>query len=238
MSGNPALTALYCEDNELSALDLSGNPMLTTLWCWGNPLHSMDLSGNMALTAVRCDTCGLEQLVLPGNGMLRTLDCTFNCLRTLDLRGQDVLSLSVRMQHGGSVHLRQMDGLYYADLSELVGEENLSRVRSVYRQNDETRTVDYDPVGGLACFGTEEPQGFVYYYDTGNASASIEDGLRTEMPVRVTVAGVDVISLAPEATPEPTPEATPEPTPEATPESTPEPTEEEAPPEEESVDAE
>ena len=49
-----ALTKLYCQNNKLTALDVSKNTALTVLDCSGNKLTALNMSKNTALTALRC----------------------------------------------------------------------------------------------------------------------------------------------------------------------------------------
>ena len=48
------MTSLSCDDNKLTALDISKNTALTRLSCSGNSLTSLDLSKNMALNKLLC----------------------------------------------------------------------------------------------------------------------------------------------------------------------------------------
>ena len=48
------MTSLSCDDNKLTALDISKNTALTRLSCSGNSLTSLDLSKNMALEKLLC----------------------------------------------------------------------------------------------------------------------------------------------------------------------------------------
>ena len=41
-----ALTQLYCQSNQLTALDVSNNTALTTLSCYGNSLQTITISGS------------------------------------------------------------------------------------------------------------------------------------------------------------------------------------------------
>ena len=48
------VTALYCDGNKLTTLDVSKNTALTSLSCSGNQLTSLDVSKNTALTGLDC----------------------------------------------------------------------------------------------------------------------------------------------------------------------------------------
>ena len=78
VSKNTALTKLDCSNNQLTALDLSHNTALEMLWCNVNQLTSLDLSPNTALTFLCCDYNQLTALDLSHNTALTELYCTYN----------------------------------------------------------------------------------------------------------------------------------------------------------------
>ena len=78
VSKNTALTKLDCGRNQLTALDLSHNTALKMLWCNVNQLTSLDLSHNTALTFLCCDYNQLTALDLSHNTALTELYCTYN----------------------------------------------------------------------------------------------------------------------------------------------------------------
>ena len=78
VSKNTALTELDCGRNQLTALDLSHNTALEMLWCNVNQLTSLDLSPNTALTFLCCDYNQLTVLDLSHNTALTELYCTYN----------------------------------------------------------------------------------------------------------------------------------------------------------------
>ena len=80
-----ALEKLFCEDNALTALDLSKNTRLQELKCCRNALTSLDLSKNTALEYVDCYDNQLTSLVLGKNTKLIWVDCSGNKLSSLDL---------------------------------------------------------------------------------------------------------------------------------------------------------
>ena len=48
------LTELWCEDNQLTSLDVSRNTSLKVLWCGNNQLATLDVSKNMSLDQLAC----------------------------------------------------------------------------------------------------------------------------------------------------------------------------------------
>jgi uncharacterized repeat protein (TIGR02543 family) len=80
-----ALTVLYCNDNQLTALDVSKNTALGTLYCSNNKLTTLDVSKNTALKVLYCNDNQLTALDVSKNTALGTLYCNYNKLTTLDV---------------------------------------------------------------------------------------------------------------------------------------------------------
>ena len=80
-----ALETLYCQDNQLTALDVSKNTALKTLNCSYNQLTSLDLSKNTALKTLNCSYNQLTSLDLSKNTALVLLWCFDNQLTSLDV---------------------------------------------------------------------------------------------------------------------------------------------------------
>ena len=80
-----ALTALWCYDNQLTALDVSGNPRLELLSCYGNQLTALDLSSNTVLAKLWCFNNKLTTLNISSNSKLELLSCYDNQISELDV---------------------------------------------------------------------------------------------------------------------------------------------------------
>lgn len=81
-----ALESLFCNNNNLSVLDVSHNTALTFLACYNNNLSSLDLSTNTALTFLSCTNNDLSSLnVRNGNNSNITPSINFNALNNPDL---------------------------------------------------------------------------------------------------------------------------------------------------------
>ena len=87
------LQRLYCEDNSLTALDVSKNTALTELYCDWNNLTSLDVSKNTALRELVCYTNGLTSLNVSKNTALECLDCSWNNLTSLNVSKNTALEL-------------------------------------------------------------------------------------------------------------------------------------------------
>ena len=85
ISQNIALTNLNCDENQLASLDVSQNTALIELNCRYNPLTSLDVSQNSALTYLNCTENQLTSLDVTQNTALLTLYCNHNYLTSLDV---------------------------------------------------------------------------------------------------------------------------------------------------------
>lgn len=85
ISQNVNLQVLICADNQLSNLDVTQNINLKSLLCWDNPLGSIDVSQNLNLEGLLCTNTQLSDLDVSQNINLIGLDCSDNQLSTLDL---------------------------------------------------------------------------------------------------------------------------------------------------------
>lgn len=85
VSKNTKLKRLYCSDNRLGALDVRANTALTELYCGNNQLAALDVSKNTRLQVLRCAGNQLTTLDLKNNKTLQALDCSGNRLTSLDL---------------------------------------------------------------------------------------------------------------------------------------------------------
>ena len=81
-----ALTMLFCNNNNLSALDVSNNLALTNLICYANNLTTLDVSYNTALVGFSCADNSLTSLnVKNGNNVNMTPSINFNAINNPDL---------------------------------------------------------------------------------------------------------------------------------------------------------
>lgn len=92
LSSNTALTQLYCKQNQLSSLDLSNNTALTHLYCQSNQISSLDLSNNTSLYLVDCGANDITSINL-NNTNLTELNITSNQVSSIDLSGQTNLEI-------------------------------------------------------------------------------------------------------------------------------------------------
>jgi hypothetical protein len=86
VSKNVKLTALRCNHNQLTSLDVSKLTALTDLRCYQNSIDMLDLSANTELTSLMAWSNGMTNLGISANVKLSRLEAAFNDFETLDLR--------------------------------------------------------------------------------------------------------------------------------------------------------
>ena len=91
VGGSPLLRMFACSDNNISVLDVSRNTALTELWCSNNRLTALDVSRNTALTELNCHENNIPALDVSGCANLTALSATRNPLSSLNLRGNPML---------------------------------------------------------------------------------------------------------------------------------------------------
>ena len=81
----PNLQYLYCDENNLTSLNVSKNKKLEELYCDENNLNSLDVSQNTALEDLICSQNNLTSLDVGNNAALINLVCWKNQLTSLDV---------------------------------------------------------------------------------------------------------------------------------------------------------
>lgn len=113
LSNNTALTSLECEFNLLISINISNNTALTNLHCSDNLLTSIDLSTNIALKELYCFENQLTSLDLSNNIALDSLRCSLNQLTLLDLTYNiNLKSLSCNQNQLNNLNISNCTGLY------------------------------------------------------------------------------------------------------------------------------
>ncbi|MBI1387563.1 MAG: HYR domain-containing protein [bacterium] len=87
LSLNAGLNTLHCENNQLTSLTLGVKPALQYLFCQANSLSTLDLSGAPNLSTVHCYSNNLTSLDVSNKTSLAYLFCQNNQLSTLNLTG-------------------------------------------------------------------------------------------------------------------------------------------------------
>ncbi len=85
------VTELYCNNNRLTALNVSKNTLLKSLYCSDNQLKAFDVSKNTALEEMECNGNQITGLNVSKNTALWLLGCGGNPIKTLDVSKNTVL---------------------------------------------------------------------------------------------------------------------------------------------------
>ena len=85
LSNNPELELLQCKNNKLTNLNMNGCTKLYWLNCTQNELTALDTGSNIALTKIQCGENQLTGLDLTKNRALISLSCYVNPIEELDL---------------------------------------------------------------------------------------------------------------------------------------------------------
>ena len=80
-----SLTALNCENNSLTNLDISQNTQLKSINCRYNQINSLDLSQNSNLTTLICSDNILSSIDVSQNSSLTKFSCEDNLLTSIDI---------------------------------------------------------------------------------------------------------------------------------------------------------
>ncbi|WP_298516771.1 hypothetical protein [uncultured Kordia sp.] len=112
LSANTALKRLECNINSLTALDLSANTNLEHINTDTNPISALDLSTNVALTFLTCQNNQLTSLDLTNNTLLTSVFAGNNTLSTVTFGSNTVLeTLSLNDNNLTTISVSQLTGL-------------------------------------------------------------------------------------------------------------------------------
>ncbi len=109
----PRLRELYCQFNELSALDVSGLSRLYELWCFDNSLGELNVAGCGAMLYLGCSRNRLTALDLSACPRLLEMSCNGNVnLSELNLDGcTELRELYCNNTQVGALDLSEMEEL-------------------------------------------------------------------------------------------------------------------------------
>lgn len=91
VSKNTELTILSCCNNLLTSLNASNIPKLEYLYCFNNQLTSLDVSNDSALVVLKCELNQLASLDVSKNPALVTLVCSSNQITSLSVSNNNEL---------------------------------------------------------------------------------------------------------------------------------------------------
>ena len=146
----PELLELACEDNLITALDLSANTRLTSLDCSYNELTQLSLAGLSDLTDLSCEGNPLTELDVSAQ-KLEYLYCQGTSLPALDLSGQT--ELRMLFCYGTSISSLDLSGCPWLQAAASEGErsetddyEQYKFSSAILRVNPETEFIGIDGV--------------------------------------------------------------------------------------------
>ena len=83
------LIYLHCNNNQLTALDITQNTQLQMLYCFGNQLTTLDVTQNSQLQVLGCYYNQLTTLDVTQNTQLQHLNCSSNQLVSLNIKNNN-----------------------------------------------------------------------------------------------------------------------------------------------------
>lgn len=140
LSKNTALTQINCAADQLTELKLPAG--VQRLLCENNALTALDLSGCTALTYLKCANNQLATLNLGANTALSTLIVSNNHLPSLDLRANTALAAVTLGQQTITVNATQQDNVFYAPVDGLTADGVVYQDTEKY-ENGNFVTADY-----------------------------------------------------------------------------------------------
>lgn len=78
-----SLKVLYCQNNDVSRINVTQNTALTELNCMNNKLTDLDVSKNTSLTTLNCSDNRITRLDVSHNKYLSSLSCSGNQLEKI-----------------------------------------------------------------------------------------------------------------------------------------------------------
>jgi hypothetical protein len=141
------LRSLWCNNNELSSLDLTQNTNLILLSCYKNQLSSLDVTQCTILDRLACDYNQLSSLDVTQNVSLTNLACGYNQLNSLDVtQNTNLTNLNCYFNQLGSLDVTQNTSLahlacYSNPLSNLDVTQNIN-LRSIDCYSNSLNSLD------------------------------------------------------------------------------------------------
>jgi len=132
------LSALSCNNNFLTDLNVSSFGLLTSLSCVNNQISNLDLSGNPLLTGLFCANNNLNFLSVAENPELITLSCGNNSILVLDLEGPNGPQANLRSLFCNGNDLLSLDLSSFSSLERVYCNDNPSLVELNIRNGNNT----------------------------------------------------------------------------------------------------
>lgn len=121
------LKTLYCNNNDLTNIDVSRNTKLVQLDCQFNLLTSLDLSHNLELTGLYAFVNQITSLDLSNDINLISLDCNENQLTSLNVKNNNNSNfIDFKARSNANLYCIQVDDAIYSNVNWSSGIDNLS----------------------------------------------------------------------------------------------------------------
>ena len=125
VSSNTALVELYCGYNELSSLNITGLTNLTNLRCENNQLTSLDVSIAISLTDLKCGINQISILNVSNNTALTKLVCDSNQLTNLDVRNGNNTNMVFYADNNPNLTCINVDDIAWSTANWTVYDDNI-----------------------------------------------------------------------------------------------------------------
>ena len=125
VSSNTALVELYCGYNELSSLNITGLTSLTNLRCENNQLTSLDVSIAISLTDLKCGINQISILNVSNNTVLTKLVCDSNQLTNLDVRNGNNTNMVFYADNNPNLTCINVDDVAWSTANWTVYDDNI-----------------------------------------------------------------------------------------------------------------
>ena len=130
VSKNESLRGLNCANNKISSLNLEKNDKLYDLHISDNKLTSLNLTKNDSIESISAHRNLLATLNLSKNKKLVSLNISYNKLSTLDLSENTVLeNLDVQSNNLSSLNLKNGNNILLGNSVNFIGNPNLSCIQ-------------------------------------------------------------------------------------------------------------
>lgn len=185
------LTSLYSVDfreNQLESIVLKNNTGLDKIRVQNNNLKELNVAEAPALRYIECENNMIEGLDTKGL-KLNNISCFDNSIKTLDLQDSNISSAGNAKISKQEITVigKEVDGKLQLNIADIVGKENLAKVKSVSGGT-------FDSATGIVAVDIDSPK-FEYVYHTATKQNYKNENFDIDMEVKVNVFNDDSIFM-------------------------------------------
>lgn len=163
ISTNPGLVNLYAYKNKLKSIDLTQNPALEELCLYNNELTEVDVRQCKKLTKLRLEDNPIKTIDVSQNTKLNQLTIYNSDLESIDLSVlKDLKDINLSNTKLAAIDLSHNTELKYVDLTnnriQKIDFSNNPKITYLEVANNKLSTVDLSPVPTLEYFDAEHNQ--------------------------------------------------------------------------------